>query len=544
MDAPVPTPVHGYVNQGGLFFPVKVLSRLLGDKNYFALLNKLKCTHTPKVGPPVTAKMYKVHDRDGVSWVRLPRAVCDGLGAICKIEADFAMHPLGFNPPLQLDLFQNQILCIERLMQIYTPERIAAGSACAELVLRAGMGKTFVAAGLISRLAMRTLYIVPKDVLMKQACDDLRGCFDSLDRADAALRPLVVGPFGRLKKGDPRTQVEMQHVTVIVIDSAMRQDAEFFAKYSFIICDEVHTLCSSERRKVFDKCHCAVMLGMTATPNQRADKMDPIVQKEFICARDGLIDAEKLPGFIHDDVNFATRVTIVRYLGPPKYTKTLKHEATDNVFCSYMHRQFLSDPYRLFIAVQAVRALYEWRGAMGQQHCIYIFCEELALLQILYRAFRDTFGDDIAAPEIGNEVGNFVGGIKAEVVDDIKDNARVLLTTYGYGGTGVSILKMTAIVKLTPRRANMQQIDARILRRGGDESIERRIIDIQDYNTCLRGQLSSRMQSYEHYKMEIEVKKVKWQDIAGAMGHVAHDAAAHVDAEDENDVEYNGEIVE
>jgi superfamily II DNA or RNA helicase len=529
---------YGCVNQGGLFFPVKVLSRLLGDKNYFALLKKLTCTYVPKIGPPVTAKMYKVHDRDGTAWVRLPRAVCDGLGAICKIDADFSMVPLGFNPPLQLDLFQNQILCIERLMQIYTPERIANGSACAELVLRAGMGKTFVAAGLISRLGLRTLYIVPKDVLMKQACDDLRGCFDSLDRVDAALRSLVVGPFGRLKKSDPRTIVERQDVTVIVIDSAMRQDAEFFAKYSFLICDEVHTLCSSERRKVFEKCHCAVMLGMTATPNQRSDKMDPIVQKEFICARDGLIDAEKLPGYVQDDVNFATRVTIVRYLGPPEYTRTLKHEATDNVFCSYMHRQFLSDPYRLFIAVQAVRTLYEWRGSSNQKHCIYIFCEELELLQILYRAFRDTFGDAITAPEIGNEVGNFVGGIKAEVVDDIKDNARILLTTYGYGGTGVSILKMTAIVKLTPRRANMQQIDARILRRGGDESIERRIIDIQDYNTCLRGQLSSRMQSYEHYKMEIEIKKVKWHDIAGAMGGAA--PPAH----DESDVEYNGEIVE
>lgn len=512
-----PVNAQGCVSQCGLVFPVLVLSKLLGDKGYIALLKKLTITYIPKVGPPVVAKLYKITNPNGTRMVRLPRALCDVLGGVAAIEAVFPEHKLGFLPRLQLDLFPNQTLCVEALMRIYSEERQLRGTACAELVLRAGMGKTFVAAGLIARLGLRTLYIVPKDVLMKQACDDLRGCFESNDRVDAALRPLVIGPFGRLRKADPRTIVETQDVTVILIHSALLQTEEFFAKYSFVICDEVHTLCSKEWRKIFEKCHARVMLGMTATPNQRGDKMDPIAQKEFVCARDGIVDAEKLPGYVHDDVNFKSRVTVLRYCGPPQYTQTLRHAATDGVFCGYMHRQFLSDPYRLFIAVQAVKALYEWRGSRGQQHCIYVFCEELELLQILFRAFRDTFGDDIRAPEIGNEVGNFVGGIKEEAVDNIKDNARILLTTYGYGGTGVSILKMTAIVKLTPRRANMLQIDARILRRGGDESIERRIVDIHDYKSCLKGQLSSRMQSYEHYNMEVEIKKVKWEDIA-AMG--------------------------
>jgi Type III restriction enzyme, res subunit len=510
----------GFVNQRGLCFPVMVLSKLIGTTSYMALLKKLTVVHRPKQGPPVVAKMYKLYDEDAVKWIRLPRAVCAAF--VAHTRAVFA-SPAIIPPRLQLELFPNQVLCVDRLMQIFTPERIAAGTACAELVLGAGKGKTFVAAGVITRLSLRTLYIVPKDVLAIQAVEDLQGCLLATDRTEAALHPIRIGQFGREKKKDPSSFVANQDVTVILIHSALLQPPEFFAGYGLVIIDEVHTTCSNEWRKIWHKAHCAVTLGMTATPTQRTDGMDPIAQKEIVCASDGIVFAEKLPGWHHDDFKFTSRVTVIRYCGPPQYTRTLKHESTDSVFCSYMHRQFLSDPYRLYIAVQAVRALYDWRGTQGQQHCIYIFCEELALLQILYQAFRDSFGDDIVAPEIGNEVGNFVGGIKTDAVNDIKDNARILLTTYGYGGTGVSILKMTAIVKLTPRRANMQQIDARILRRGGDASIERRIIDIHDYKSCLKGQLSSRMQSYEHYGMEVEVKRVDWEDIARALGEAVAD---------------------
>jgi hypothetical protein len=170
-----------------------------------------------------------------------------------------------------------------------------------------------------------------------------------------------------------------------------------------------------------------------------------------------------------------------------------------------MNKQFLRDPFRNQLAIAALRELYTWRGPEGQQHCIYVFCEEVEPLDIIYRGFVDSFGEDaIVAPEIGK----FTGGIKEAQIAAMRDGARIFLTTYGYSGTGVSIDKMTAIIFLTPRRANMKQILARILRRGGDQSITRRVIDIVDNKTGIKFQLGSRMLAYEYYGMEVENKKV------------------------------------
>ncbi len=124
---------------------------------------------------------------------------------------------------------------------------------------------------------------------------------------------------------------------------------------------------------------------------------------------------------------------------------------------------------------------------------------------------RDSFAD-VAAPEL-DDVGEFVGGIKDAQVTALKTNARILLTTFGYSSTGISIDKMTAIVFATPRRANMQQILARILRRGGDLTITRRVIDIIDNRTPMRGQYADRALAYDFYWMDVEMQKKNWQEL-------------------------------
>lgn len=246
------------------------------------------------------------------------------------------------------------------------------------------------------------------------------------------------------------------------------------------------------------------MLGMSATTEDRADGFDGIAHKEL--AYDGVVRAETLPGFNYEGVDFKSLVTVIKYNGPPEFTEHLVSESTGALFTPYMNKQFLRDPYRTTIALAELRELYNWRGPDGQCHCIYVFCEEVEPLDIIYRGFIDSFGADaIVAPEIGK----FTGGIKEAQITNMRDNARIFLTTYGYSGTGVSIDKMTAIIFLTPRRANMKQILARILRRGGDQSVVRRVIDIVDNKTGVKYQLGSRMCAYEYYGMELETKIVK-----------------------------------
>lgn len=487
-----------FITSEGFLVRTAFLRSRFGDK-YNQLLKKLVLTHYPKVGPPKSVKLYKAQDHDGTEYMHLPRTLSKSLEKILGV-ATIALPPIVQikECPMQVELFENQRIVVEKLMEIFSPARIAQGTGCCILNLRAGMGKTFVAAEIISRLRFRTLYIVPKVPLAVQAVKDLRTCL-----YDENGGPLIIGGYHKKPKvRDLSTDPAKQDVTVICIDSAISRDTEFFSKYSLVVLDEIHTYCSDVRKKIFKLAGTWAMLGMSATTEDRADKFDKIAHKEL--AYDDIIRAESLPGFNYEGVNFKSLVTVVRYNGPPEYTQNLVSESTGKMFTPYMNKQFLRDPHRTTIAISMLRELYNWRGPEGQQHCIYVFCEEVEPLDIIYRGFIDSFGEEaVVAPEIGK----FTGGIKEAQITNMKDNARIFLTTYGYSGTGVSIDKMTAIMFLTPRRANMKQILARILRRGGDQSITRRVIDIVDNKTGIKYQLGSRMIAYEYYGMEVEVKK-------------------------------------
>lgn len=504
--------VEGFITQEGFLVDDRVLRARLGDK-YATAIKKLTLTHYPKVGPPKSAKMYKYGEHDGRKFIYLPRTLSQVFGAI--IPCEVALPPRVEIPhaEMQVELFENQKIVVAKLREVFREERIRAGTASCILNLRAGMGKTFVAAAVISELRLRTLYIVPKVPLAVQAVRDLRACLYS-EAAVANANParkLVIGSYHKVpKKKDVATDPTKQDVTVICIDSAILRDSEFFSRYSMIVFDEVHTYCSDVRKKIFKLAGSWVMLGMSATTEDRADGFDKIAHKEL--AYDGIIRAESLPGFNYEGVDFKSLVTVIKYNGTPEFTENIIHESTGKMFTPFMNKQFLRDPFRTTVAIQELRSLYNWVGPEGQRHCIYVFCEEVEPLNIIYRGFIETFGADaVEAPELfaQEEIGKFTGGMKEAQIANMRDNARIFLTTYGYSGTGVSIDKMTAILFLTPRRANMKQILARILRRGGDQSITRRVIDIVDNKTGVKYQLGSRMCAYEYYGMEVETKIVR-----------------------------------
>lgn len=72
---------------------------------------------------------------------------------------------------------------------------------------------------------------------------------------------------------------------------------------------------------------------------------------------------------------------------------------------------------------------------------------------------------------------------------------------------------MTAILFITPRKANMKQTIARVLRRGSDISIPRIVVDFVDNKTALRYQVGARKQAYEFYQFKIEEVKVKYDNV-------------------------------
>lgn len=166
-----------------------------------------------------------------------------------------------------------------------------------------------------------------------------------------------------------------------------------------------------------------------------------------------------------------------------------------------MNKQFLEDEQRTQLIIGELHRLYNWVGEQGQRHRIFVFCEEREPLRALYDTLGKVF--DVDAPELHENVGQFIGGTKPAEVQRVKKDARCILTTYGYSSTGISIVEMTAILFWTPRRSNMLQILARVLRRGGDLSITREIIDLVDWSTPMKSQYYERRNAYSYYDMTI-----------------------------------------
>lgn len=492
----------------GFRLPVRTAKAIFGNK-YDNLLQSLKVTHTPKIGAPTIVKLYEYSKDNGIVNLVLPRSYVHVLSRACTITHDFPGPHMINNLVMSSALFNNQLLVVEHISNELTTRGTSI------LNMKAGLGKTFVAGGIINKLRVKTLYIVPKRPLMVQCIKDLRGMFYTENTSGNTGGNTIINKF-----------VSMEHnanddVTVMVINSALNQPPAFFARYSFCVMDEIHTYCSSKRREIFRRASLQYVLGMSATTQHRKDGFDVIYTKEF----GQPIMACDLPGWEINEVSFRTDVDVIYYNGPPEYTNVLCHESTGKIFTPYMHKQTAGDPYRNAFVVKEINELYM------QGHSIYVFAEERSMLVELAKLIANMPGlksddnsvniasvtnDPVTKDSVTKDqvipYGQFVGGLTDDEIT-IMAKRPILLTTYGYGSTGVSIIKQTAIVFYTSRRSGMEQILARILRRGSDPNIVRRVKDIVDNKTPMRYQLTDRLIAYEFYEMNVQYHKVKYTDI-------------------------------
>ena len=93
---------------------------------------------------------------------------------------------------------------------------------------------------------------------------------------------------------------------------------------------------------------------------------------------------------------------------------------------------------------------------------------------------------------------------------------------------------MTGIVFCTPRRNLMEQKLGRILRIGGDLSIERRAVDIIDDKLSLADQYKERKKIYKAEGFTIAETEVSWEDYQ-TYGDKDQRASDEVAIEDEDD---------
>jgi hypothetical protein len=417
----------------------------------------------------------------------------------------------------------------------FTLERCQIGMGSAIIELRAGLGKTWVAMGLIASLGVKTLFIVPNKILIVQAAKDLQIYFPNLQ---------IGFQYGDLKTdGD----IVVACASSMMVDEfkfkeskkwkTLRYD-EWFERFGLTIIDEVHTLCTTKKVKIFQRARSYFTLGMSATCHDRLDKMD-IVAHNYL----GIpVKMDEVIESLGEDPtkDLKLHVTRLKYNGPDEFTKTLVSRATAHgggtVSHPLMVNQITLDPNRFNLILREVKKLYD----MG--HVIFVFVDRRDLVSAIVIALRKKYGNLVDAPEmtVSEELNKMtktvkknsksayemlpeekkkISGIMGGTVDAerlmAKSKSRICVITYPSGGTGLSFSRYTAAIFAHPRRNGFKQINNRIFRMGAESKRTRDIIYIVDNKTTLKGQYSGFKSTCKEERPDTVFKDevAEWQDL-------------------------------
>lgn len=289
---------------------------------------------------------------------------------------------------------------------------------------------------------------------------------------------------------------------------------EFYDKFDLVIFDECHEYCSTTRNTIYKIAQAPYMLGLSATPSDRDDSLDKI--NHWGCGP--VYVAADLKEFTTSDVAFTGKVTRVCYTGHPDYTEAILNEKLDLVSVPLMIGQLCNDPYRLVMIVDLI--IEQHRLGLN----ILVFADrrsylELIRLELEKRATKPLIMTDDAEKKIVDaalgldtiDAMRLVGGSKSADMETAKQKSNIILSTYQYFGTGVSIAKLNSVILTTPRKSKSRQFIGRIFRLGSDHTVERQIIDIVDMRVSLKNQWQTRKLYYNEQNYTIIDRKINWQ---------------------------------
>lgn len=216
--------------------------------------------------------------------------------------------------------------------------------------------------------------------------------------------------------------------------------------------------------------------------------------------------SSKLPGFVLDEVKFEGSIDVVRWIGDPKYLTVITNGTTGDLSAIETVGEMTKCPARTQFVVDELVNL--WRDP--SRHII-AFAEHRAYLTKIAEMIRTEIGvdplveDDVPADTLMGADGKDAAAVAAK--------SRIILTTYGYGGTGLSIKELNTEVLITPRRNGHRQFLARITRRNGDPTIVRKVVDMWDVKSGLKSQYYGRTPVYDGFGWPVVQRTVKHSDV-------------------------------
>jgi len=365
------------------------------------------------------------------------------------------------------DLFShNQRVVFAHMQEIYQKP---AGRV---LIMQTGQGKTFMGLKMIEYLRAKTLIVTHNREIaytwykLLQPCD-----------GDVKKRVKLPGDIGFYGDGTRNKA----NITVGIVHTLVKEKAAWFADFDFIIYDEITEFVSPTRRNIFELAARPYILALTATPD---------IQMKFVFELHAgpYLVAEHVPGYNKLEIPWKVSTQIIKYYGPKSHTQQIKSKmGTTQVIL--MDKQFADDMQRNDMIIGKIR----WLVSLGKN--VFVFYSICELGQKLHELYG---GEDSAI---------LTGKYKSHEMQEILNSKNVVFTTYKFSAKGISIVKMDAIILVTPQISNTEQVIGRILRIGGDYTRERLIIDIVDQSTSLRSQFYERKKFYEREKFNMSCEK-------------------------------------
>jgi len=461
----------------------------------------------------------------------------------------------------QPNLHEYQHIAINYLTnKVFTQDNIAHGIASTVVEIGAGLGKTFIAAGLIHKLGAKTLFITPTIYLAEQAINDFKSAYNctniektktvkiktkvknKTNSADTISTVTPILNYPKIIRLTSANLDEEHDIGVIVGLTALNAPQTFFEKYKLIIIDEIQMFCGAKIANIFWKTYNNCVLGMTATASHRSDGFD-IIYKQHL---NGLIKSADIPNFNSSKISWKSSAEIVDYYGPKEYTGIV-FDDFGNVSPYKMKMKIINDPYRLRLVTNKILELME-----DPANNIFVFAEYKDYLKkiktkLLESKIKNNTNNtnnispekkcyDISPDEIFCDFNentpdepddtpeDFTDDAPEDTLDDTPEDipeidpqilsgdtaradieqvkqSRLILTTYAYSNMGVSIVKMNCIIIVTPRKSSFIQILGRIFRRGGDITIPRKIIIIHDKKNPYKKHLEKQLIALDVYEI-------------------------------------------
>jgi superfamily II DNA or RNA helicase len=389
-------------------------------------------------------------------------------------EVDNRLLPRDANlvPDLTTDIVpcdtNQRVVARHVLDNCFTP---AGGGAL--IPLPAGYGKTYLSIYLICQLRRRALVIVPNTIILQQWRDILNRHITKGTVGTFYGRRKVLGDItlmtiqsAVIKRAAPTTYTDLSGQIVT------KPIGSVFDAFDILVLDEAHLYCGDNMKRLLFTGQRPYIIGLSATV-EREDGFETVLYGSV----GPPIILDKIVGFDARLVDFSARVTAIRYYGDMPYTNT-EYDRDGTPSFARTLAPLIRDPCRNKIIHDEIMRLVKLN------HDIFVFSDRVEHLAIIYASLIKSLRRAKSTVSIridDKDMCGLVGGADTEQIQQAQ-GTKLILTTYGYASTGVSIPRMTALVLATPRRRKMEQILGRIFRMGSDESITRDIVDIVDVN--------------------------------------------------------------